>query len=158
REGFLGSRDLPHARRAGRWRGGWRNRRRRQATTLPSPHLLLVLFVARVVFLPRIVGRIDIVDLKWSCAVQLDDRFPLGHGEMAHGLGHPHVRTRRHFLHLGGIEPLARADPKSALQYGDVLIAGMPVGWDLVAIWQLGPEDIGHARLTGIADQYRHLG
>src|SRR5262245_12157357 len=43
--------------------------------------LLLALFLARV------VGGVDIVDVERPNAVRLDDRLPLGHRVMAHALG-----------------------------------------------------------------------
>src|SRR5262245_17456114 len=65
--------------------------------------------------LARVVGGVDVDDVERLRAVQLDDRLPLGDGEVAHGLGHAHEGTGRQFLRLGRVELVARADQQRAL-------------------------------------------
>src|SRR5262245_60936439 len=49
-------------------------------------------------FFTRIVFGIDVGNVEWADAVNLDDRFALGPGEMAHFLGHAHEAARRQRL------------------------------------------------------------
>src|SRR5262245_7912250 len=134
-------REAPSAERAERGCGpDHTNPGLRMIRAAPPARLLPGLFLARV------VGGVDVVDLKRPDAVKLDNGFSLGHREMAHGLGHPHEGTGRQFFHRGRIELLTLADQKRALQHRDVFVAGVPVGRDLVAIGQLGPENVRHTR------------
>jgi AraC-like DNA-binding protein len=107
-----------------------------------------------VFFLSRIVRGVNVVDVKRPDAVNLDDGLSLGHGRMAHGLGHAHEGTGRHFLHLGRIEFRALADQKRALQDRDIFIARMPVGRDLIAIGKLGPVPTFDSQQRGEPERF----
>src|SRR6516164_198075 len=88
-------------------------------------------------FLPRIIRGVDVNKLKWADAVDLDNGFALGPGEVAHLPWHDHERTCRQGLRGVGAELVAFGRHESALDHRDVFIRRMPVRRDLVSIRQL---------------------
>jgi len=81
-----------------------------------------------------IVVGIDVVELEWSLAVDLNDGLAAGHGEVMHfGIEEGEAAGGEGFG-LVGIKLIAHANPEGAGDYRDVFAKRMPVRRDAIAV------------------------
>ena len=84
-----------------------------------------------------IVLGIDVVELGWGGAVDLDDDFAIGHGVVVHVGVEISKAASGESGHLGFVKAIAHADLESSGNDGDVFAMRMPMGRDAIAVRHL---------------------
>src|SRR5579862_6757382 len=89
-----------------------------------------------------IVGRVHVGECERPDPMHLHDCWTFGPREMVHAVRHRHEPAWLQQLTFGRIELITHACAESAAQHRYVLIGGMPVRWDLVAVRHLQSERV----------------